>query len=42
MTTETRSSLSLLPDQEGTIKVACEMLPTTELVGVYLPGEAED
>lgn len=42
MATETISSLSLLPDQEGTIKVACEMLPATGLVGVYLPREAED
>lgn len=39
MTTETRSSLSLLPDQAGTIIVACEMLPPTGLVGVYLPGK---
>lgn len=42
MTTETSSSLSLLPDQEGAIKAACEMLPPTGLEGVYLPGEAED
>lgn len=41
MTTETRSSLSLLPDQAGTIKVVCEMLPPTGHVGVYLAGEAE-
>lgn len=42
MTTEIRSSLSLLPEQEGTIKVVCEMLPLTGLVGVYLPEEPEE
>lgn len=38
MTIETSSSLSLLPKQEGTIKVASEMLPSNGHVGVYLPG----
>ncbi|RMC01049.1 hypothetical protein DUI87_22313 [Hirundo rustica rustica] len=38
MTAETRSSLSLLPDQEGTIEVACEMLPPTGLVSDHSPA----